>query len=333
MRAAWYDRQGDAAEVLEVGELPIPEPGPGEVRVTVEVSGVHIGDVGKRRGFWGSTMAFPRVIPHGDGAGVIAAVGDGVDAARVGERVWVFLAQSYRPWGTAAEYVVVPAAHAIPLPDAVPFAAAAGLGIPGITGHRAVFADGDVRGRTVLVTGATGAVGRAAVASALRGGATVIGSVRRDDELDAVRALGVHHAVRGGEGLAGRIAALVGDDAVDVAADVAFDADIDELAATLRYGGAVATYATGDARPRIPFWPLGFKNVTVRFLSNDDFPEAANQHAARDLTAALADGSLIFPIARILPLDRIAEAHDAVEGGAGAGRVLIDVTGRNGGAS
>jgi NADPH:quinone reductase len=183
MRAAWYEQQGAARAVLQVGDLPTPEPARGEVRIRVAASGIHSGDLGKRRGWWGSTMAFPRVIPHGDGAGVIDAVGPGVDRARLGERVWTYLAQSYRPFGTAAEYVVVPAERAVPLPAEVPFEQAAGLGIPGITGHRAVFADGPVDGATVLVTGALGAVGRAAVAVARRGGATVIAAVRSPDQL------------------------------------------------------------------------------------------------------------------------------------------------------
>ncbi|HEV7713731.1 MAG TPA: alcohol dehydrogenase catalytic domain-containing protein [Asanoa sp.] len=126
MRAAWYDRQGPASEVLQVGELPDPRPGDGEVRVRVSVSGIHVGDLGKRQGWWGSTMPYPRVVPHGDGAGTIDAVGPGVDRSRTGQRVWVYLAQSYRPFGTAADYTVVPAHHAVPLPTSVPFEQAAG---------------------------------------------------------------------------------------------------------------------------------------------------------------------------------------------------------------
>jgi NADPH:quinone reductase len=156
MRAAWYERQGPAAEVLQVGEMPIPETGPDEVRVRVTASGISSGDLGKRRGWSGAEMAFPRVIAHGDGAGVIDAVGDAVDRSRFGERVWVYLAQSYRPFGTAAEYTVVPARHAVPLPASVAFEQAAGLGIPGITAHRAIFADGPVAGQNVVVTGAVG---------------------------------------------------------------------------------------------------------------------------------------------------------------------------------
>src|SRR3954451_8417653 len=152
MRAAWYERPGPAAEVLEVGELSNPEPGPGEVRVQLTVSGVNPGDT-KKRGDWvGSGMPYPRVIPHSDGAGVIDAVGDGVDPARTGERVWVYRAQSYRPFGTAAQLTVVPDDQAVTLPDGVSDEIGACLGIPGITAHRAVFSDAPVAARRCSCT-------------------------------------------------------------------------------------------------------------------------------------------------------------------------------------
>ena len=149
MQAIFYDRQGPAAEVLQVGELPDPEPGPGEVRVRLRYSGINPGDTKKREGYFGSAMPYPRVIPHSDGAGVIDRVGDGVDPGRVGRRVWVYGAQSYRPYGTAATYTVVPEATAVDLPDEVDDRLGACLGIPGITAHRTVFADGSVAGLTV----------------------------------------------------------------------------------------------------------------------------------------------------------------------------------------
>ncbi|MFI6322226.1 NADPH:quinone reductase [Nonomuraea sp. NPDC050556] len=321
MRAAWYEKQGPAEEVLTVGEMPDPEPGPGEVRVKVAVSGIHVGDLGKRRGWWGSTMAFPRVIPHGDGAGVIDAVGEGVDAARIGERVWVYLAQSYRPFGTAADYTVVPSGRAVPLPEQVPFEQGALLGIPGITAHRAIMGDGPVEGQTIVVTGALGAVGRAAVAVARRAGATVIATVRQAAQVAAALEAGAHHAIDVSAGDVQERIQAIGP--VDRVAELAFGANIALDLEILRYGGTIATYATDDANPAVPYWPLGFKNITVRFLSNDDFPEAANQAAAEELTAALVDGDLLYPIAARFPLDGIAEAHDTTERVSAAGRVVI----------
>src|SRR5215210_1346036 len=159
MRAAWYERPGPAAEVLEVGEMADRDPGRGEVRVRVTASGINPGDTKKRSDWVGYGMPYPRVIPHSDGAGVIDAVGDSVDAARIGERVWVYGAQSYRPFGTAAQLTVVPADQAVELPDDVDDETGACLGIPGITAHRAVFGDGAVAGATVLVHGVLGGVG------------------------------------------------------------------------------------------------------------------------------------------------------------------------------
>jgi NADPH:quinone reductase len=326
MRAAWYERQGPASEVLEVGEMPVPEPGPDEVRLRVAASGISSGDLGKRRGWSESKMAFPRVIPHGDGAGVIDAVGGAVDGSRIGERVWVYLAQSYRPFGTAAEYAVVPARHAVPLPDSVEFEQAAGLGIPGITAHRAIFADGPVAGSTVVVTGAVGAVGRAALAVARRGGATIGATVRRPSQVDAALAAGADEVIDTAAGrVAERILAFTSGRGVDRVAEVAFDANLETDLAILRHGGVIATYSSGDSNPAVLYWQLGFKNVTVRFLSNDDFPQAANQAAAAELTAAMAAGDLRYPIAARFPLEQIADAHDAAERLGASGRVVIEL--------
>src|SRR5437588_6911185 len=186
MRAAWYERPGPAAEVLQVGEIAEPEPGPGEVRVRVALSGVNPGDTKKRAGWTGSGMPFSRIVPHSDGSGVIDAVGEGVDRSRIGQRVWVYGAQSYRPFGTAAELTLVPGEQAVPLPDEVSDEIGACLGIPGITAHRALFGDGPVAGKAVLVQGVLGGVGSVAAQLARWGGATVIGTVRRDRDVDRV---------------------------------------------------------------------------------------------------------------------------------------------------
>ena len=195
VRAAWYDTQGPAEEVLQVGQLPDPVPPPGELRVSVRYSGVNPGDTKKRRGWLGSTMPYPRVVPHSDAAGVIDRVGDGVKPDRIGQRVWVYGAQSYRPFGTAAQYVTVPDHLAVGLPDNLPDELGACLGIPGITAHRAVFGDGPVDGATILVHGVLGAVGAVAGQLARWGGATVIGTVRRRSDLPNHDLLAAHHVI------------------------------------------------------------------------------------------------------------------------------------------
>jgi NADPH2:quinone reductase len=324
VRAAWYDRQGPAAEVFQVGELPDPEPGPGEVRVRVGLSGVNPGDTKKRGGWLGSPMAYPRVVPHSDGAGVVDAVGEGVDRDRVGRRVWVWGAQSYRPSGTAAELTVVPADHAVDLPDAVPDDLGACLGIPGITAHRAVFADGQVEGTTVLVQGALGGVGSLAAQLARWGGATVLGTVRRTPDLERVDRSVLADAVALDDPDAVARIRKQAPDGVDRVVEVALSDNADLDAAVLRVGGVLAAYASRDGRPQLPFWPLLFSNVVIRLLGSDDFPPEAQRQAAADLTAAAAAGALAVPIGEPLPLDRIAEAHDRVDAGA-AGRVLLSL--------
>lgn len=323
MRAAWYDRQG-SLDVLEVGELPGPEPGPGEVRVQVAYSGVNPGDVKKREGREGSTMPFARVVPHSDGSGVVDAAGAGVDAGRVGRRVWVWGAQSYRASGTAAEQVVVPADRAVEAPDGLSDQVGATLGIPGITAHRAVFGDGAVSGRTVLVHGVLGAVGSLAAQLARWRGAQVIGTVRsRADPADV------------GAGVADHVVGLDDDPVaairrvtphgVDRIVEVALAANADLDAAVVANDAVIAAYATDEERTDIPFWPLLFANVTLRLIGSDDFPDEARQRAVHDLTSAVAGGAVSVPIAQILPLERIAEAHDLVARAHHRGRVLLAI--------
>src|SRR4051812_9610050 len=248
MRAVWYERQGPAGDVLQVGELPDPEPAAGEVRVRVTRSGVNPGDTKKRRGWLGSAMPFPRVIPHSDGAGVVESVGEGVDPAREGQRGWVFGAQSYRPFGTAAQLTVVAAQQAIDLPDDVSDELGACLGIPGITAHRAVFADGPVIGMTVLVQGVLGGVGALAAQLAHWGGATVIGTVRQHSDLERVNASAVAHAVALDQpDPAGAIRAHA-PDGVDRIVEVAFSDNIDLDAAVAKNQTVIAAYATRQDR-------------------------------------------------------------------------------------
>jgi NADPH2:quinone reductase len=291
MRAAWYERQGPARDVLVVGEMDDPSPAPGEVRIRIAASGINPGDIKKRNDAFGYGMAYPRVIPHSDGAGVIDKVGDGVSEEHLGRRVWCFGAQSYRPFGTAAEFTTVPLHNAVPLPDGVPFKAGACLGIPGITAHRAVHVAGDLRGKRVLVHGARGAVGELAVLFAERAGATIV-----QENAD--------HIVT-----------------VDFAT-CPFDA--------LAPNGSIAAYAASDPHPTLPFWPLLFRNARLYLLGSDDFPLEAKLSAARELNAMLAEGWEGPRIARTFPLGEIALAHEAVESGHVRGRVVVSVPARPG---
>jgi len=319
MRAVWYDRPGPAAEVLQAGELPDPVPGPGEVRVRLSFSGINPGDTKKRADWVGYGMPYPRVIPHSDGAGVIDAVGDGVDPGRRGRQVWVYGAQSYRPFGTAAELTVVPAARAVDLPGNVSHEVGASLGIPGITAHRAVFADGPVTGRTVLVHGVLGGVGSLAAQLAIRAGATVIGTVRHGRDLPAAAVPAI--ALDQPDAVAAIRAHAPGG--IDRIIEVAFAENIDLDAAVAHNDTIIAAYATGHDRPALPFWPMLFNNITIRLLGSDDFPAEAKRQAADDLTAAAADGALSIPV-EAFPLDQAAAAHDRVDAGSRA-RILLTI--------
>jgi NADPH2:quinone reductase len=325
VQAAWYDRQGPAREVLQVGELPDPQAGPGEVRVRIRFSGVNPGDTKKRRGWLGSSMPYPRVIPHSDAAGVIDAVGEGVDRSRVGRRVWVYGAQSYRPFGTAAQLTVVPAPLAVDLPDSVPDELGASLGIPGITAHRAVFADGPVAGQTILVHGVLGGVASLAAQLAGWAGATVIGTVRQTSDLSEVTHPSIAHRIAVDQADPASAIRDAAGGGVDRIIEVAFSDNVDLDAAVARNNTIIAAYATRSERPDFPFWPLLFDNVTIRLLGSDDFPTAAKQRAAQDLTRAAEEGALAIPVNTPLPLIETATAHETVDAGSRS-RVLLGVS-------
>jgi NADPH2:quinone reductase len=323
MLAAWYEQPGPAAEVLQVAEMPDPEPGPGEVRVRLSFSGINPGDTKKRSNWVSGGMAYPRVIPHSDGAGVVDAVGAGVDSARIGERVWVYGAQSYRAFGTAAQFTVVPVAQAVALPEEVGDEIGACLGIPGITAHRAVFGDGPVAGTTVLVHGVLGGVGSLAAQLAARDGATVIGTVRRSSDLARVDEA-VAHAVALDDADPAAAIRRVAPDGVQRIVEVAFSDNVELDAAVAAPQAVIAAYATRDPRPAFDFWPMLFANLTIRLLGSDDFPPEAKLQAAADLTAAAREGTLRITIEAPVPLERIAEAHDRVDAGA-PGRVILSI--------
>jgi NADPH2:quinone reductase len=328
MIAAWYEKKGPAREVLQVGALPDPEPGPGEVRVRVAASAVNPTDTKARGAFrGGSAMPFPRVVPHQDGAGVIDRVGPGVPASRVGERVWVYEAQWQRPFGTAAQLTTVPQEQAVPLPHRVSFEEGACLGIPAITAHACLFADGDIAGKTVLVPGGAGAVGFYALQLARLAGARVITTVGSPEQERLVRETGVEQVLdRRAPELDRRIVDLTEGRGVDRIVEVAFGANLPVDAQVLSRGGVISAFASDAERePRLPFYPLLFKNATVRFVLVYLVSAEAHRAAVLNLSAHLAAGSLRHSIARRFPLSRIAEAHEAMEAGHLNGKVIVEL--------
>ena len=330
MRAAWYERKGTAREVLEVGQMPMPEPGPGEVRVHVAVSGINPSDTKGRAGagIGPKTMQFPRVVPHQDGAGLIDAVGADVPVSRVGERVWLYEAQRGRAFGTAAEYVVVPSGNAVRLPVGVSLADAACLGVPAMTAHRCLFADGPIAGTTILVTGAAGGVGQYAVQLAkCGGGVTVLATVSSAEKAAQARSIGADHVIQyRAEDVAARVQAITQGAGVDRIVEVAFGANLPVSLQILKTNGVIATYSSdADPQPTIPFGQFLGKDITVRFVLVYVMGTAAHQAAITDITAALEAG-LLHPVAvQRFALAEIATAHEAVETGHTAGKVLIDL--------
>jgi NADPH:quinone reductase len=324
MKAAWYEKQGPPRKVLVVGGMPDPLPAAGEVRIRIAASGINPGDVKKRQDTFGVGMPYPRVIPHSDGAGRVDQLGAGVPSEWMGRSVWCFGAQSYRPFGTAAEFTVVPLDNVAPLPESVPMEQGACLGIPGITAHRAVHVAGSVNGRTVLVQGAAGSVGVCAVQLARRAGAQVIGAVRSSSDEATAKNAGAREVVVGDKELTSRVKALA-PDGIDHIIEVAFGANIEADVELLKQGGSIASYATDDAAPKIPFWQMVFKNIRVFFLGSDDFPKEAKSQATRDLNAALEGGWPGFDIGERIPLADIARAHELVEHPVGRGRVVVVV--------
>jgi NADPH2:quinone reductase len=324
MKAVWYEQNG-GADILEYGDMPDPQPGPGEVRVRVVTSGVNPSDWKRRQGLT-NRIEFPRVIPNQDGAGIIDAVGSGVDGSRIGERVWLFESQFGRPFGTGAEYTVQPSGHAVRLPDNTDFAAAAGLGVPAMTAHRCVFSDGPVIGQTVLVTGGAGAVGHYAVQLAKLGGAAVISTVSSDEKAQIARDAGADHTInyRGGD-TAEQIMELTGGAGVDLVVEVDMAANFAVSQQILKRSGVLAVYSAGSAQA--PSVPLKFNstNVTVRMVLVYDMPEPAKAAAVADITSWLEQGKLKSFAGPHFPLEQLKDAHLAVEN-AVIGKVVVDVS-------
>jgi NADPH:quinone reductase len=334
MRAIVYSEPG-GSEVLHLAERPVPEPGPGEVRVAVAVSGVNPTDWKARRG----SLPFPEIVPNQDGAGTIDAVGEGIEASRVGERVWLWEAARGRADGTAQEYLVLPESQAVRLADGVSFDVGASLGIPALTAHRCLtvselgprrLAPGALAGQTVLVAGGAGAVGHAAIQLARWAGARVLATVSSDEKAALAKAAGAERVIDYRSEEAADQIRRAAPDGVDVIAEVAPGANAALDVAVLAANGTVAVYANeGGKGIDIPFSELMSRNVRYQFVLVYTVPTAAKAEAVADVAAAAAGGALPvgesagLPLHRF-PLERTADAHAAVEAGV-VGKVLIDL--------
>jgi len=327
MRAAWFEEFGAARDVLQLGELDTPVAGPGEVFVRVRTSAVNPSDVKKRAGSFPNLLDGGLVVPDSDGAGIIEAIGDGIDASRIGERVWIYQAQFARRFGTAAEYVAIDASRAPRLPDAASFEVGACLGIPVMTAHRCVFADGDVAGQSILVTGGAGRVGHYAVQWASQAGATVIATASNDADKAACEAAGAHHVVNHrGDDVVGAIMAATQGAPVDRIVDVEFGANLPVSVEVLRVGGTIATYSsTQISEPKLPFFQMMYKDITLHMVIVYAMPEAAKQRAIADIGRALTASRLHHRVALTMPLADIVEANEIIEQGSVRGAVILAI--------
>lgn len=341
MRSILYSRPGDSS-VLSLAEREVPQPGPGEVRVAVAVSGVNPTDWKNRAG-GGLGPRFAETVPNQDGAGTVDAVGEGVDTVRVGDRVWVFLAQHQRPTGTAQEHTVVPASRVVPLPEGIGFDVGASLGVPAMTAHRALtvhdagparLSPGALAGRVVLVAGGAGAVGHAAIQLARWAGATVITTVSSDAKAALATAAGAHHIVNYRDADAAEQIERLAPAGVDIVVEVSLVQNAALDARVLANHGCISFYAdNGGPEATLPTRGLFAKNARLQGLLMYTVGDAALAAAAEDITAALRDGALPVGEDAGLPLhwfalEDTAAAHDAVEADT-VGKVLIDVSGTN----
>ena len=314
MKAATYTAKGRAADVLRIEELPTPEPQPGEVLVRVALSGVNPSDVKTRAA--AAPMDHARVVPHSDGAGTVAAVGGGVDPSWVGRRVWLHNGQWGRAHGTAAEFIALPTWQVADLPEAVTFETGASIGIPLMTAFHAVDALGSLLGRTVVVFGATGAVGTYVTQLAARAGARVIAVVSSDEKAARSRALGAQAVIDyRREDVGERVRALTGGEGADALVDVDAAANAGHYAKALRFGGQAVIYGSGAPMIGVPFRPMIMSFVRLYFFIVYALPAAERRRTLDGIASLLANNALQHPEVTVFPLQEIVRAHEQVEAG------------------
>jgi len=323
MRAAFYEKNGPARDVLTVAEIDTPQPGPGEVRVKLRASGVNPSDVKAREGRT-RKIAYPRVVPHSDGAGDIDMVGEGVPAARQGERVWVWNAQWKRALGTCADYVVLPAALAVPLPANASYEAGACLGIPAMTAYHAVEVAVAGSGRTVLVTGGAGGVGHYAIQFAKARGATVLTTVSSEAKAKLAREAGADHVIDyKRENVGEQVMAITGKAGADAVIEMDLAANAKLYPGLLHARGTVVVYGTGSAEAPIPAQFLLVNAIAIRFIYVYDLTAQERTAAISGITRMIENKTLVNNVALTLPLKYIIVAHESVEQTKAMGNVVV----------
>ena len=326
MKAVWYEKFGNADEVLMYGDFVTPEPKHGEVLVKLQASGINPSDTKKRGGSNPALLDSGPVIPHSDGAGIIEAVGPGIPASRVGEHVWIYNAQYDRQHGTAAEYVTLNSSQAVWMPESTGFEVGACLGIPAMTAHRCVTVNSPVDGRTILVTGGAGRVGHYAVQWAKHLGATVIATAGSEDSRKECTTAGAD-LVTGHPGKEANeaIKDFTNGKGVDTIIEGEFGGNLASILDVLKTNGSIVTYASGaDPTPEIPFYRMMYLDITLSLVLVYVMPTQAKLKAAQDISEYLKQGKLLHRIVHTLPLSEIAEGHRLIEQGGFHGCVVLN---------
>ena len=332
MLAAWYEKKGKADEVYNIGELETPEPKPDEVRIRLFTSGVNHTDCKRRSGHgdkdWNYSHHFPDfpiIIPNNDGAGLIDKVGIEVSNFSTGDRVWVFNARYRRAFGTAAEFITIPATLVSPLPDNTSFIEGACLGVPAMTAHRCLYSDGDIEGQNILVTGGAGSVGNYAVQLAKLGKANVITTVSSPEKAEKV--FMADHIINYREtDVISEIMRITDGEGVDRIVDVNLGIHWEINYKILKENGTISSYSSmGDRNPSFPHYELMLGNANIRLVMIHCSPFEALQKAADEITNALKTNSLIHNVARIFALEKIHESNEAVESGEMVGNVIVKI--------
>jgi len=327
MRAAWFESCGPASESLKLGTQLKPDAGDEEVLVRIKSSGVNPSDVKKRAAGAATQLDEGFIIPHSDGAGIIEAVGAGVSTDRIGERVWVYQAQFGRRFGTAAEYLAINQSRAVTLPDMASFETGACLGIPVMTAHRCVFAEGTVEGKTLLVTGGAGRVGYYAIQWAAQAGARVFATAGNHADGKICEAAGAIAVVNHREAdWAEQLLRLGGGEKIDRVIDVEFGANLPQVLKLINTSGVIVSYSSMQVpEPRLPFLQMMYLDLTLRLVLVYVMPEQAKQAAIADISVALQRESLQHRIAHRLKFDEIVRSHELVEAGGTGGCVIVNI--------
>jgi NADPH2:quinone reductase len=322
MRAAFYERNGGAREVLQVGEVETPRAAPGEVRIKLATSGVNPSDVKARQGAT-RKIAWPRLVPHSDGAGVIDQVGNGVPQSRIGERVWLWNGQWKRAFGTAAQYIALPAAQAVKLPDKVSFEAGACLGIPAMTAYHAVTLAAAAKGTTLLVSGGAGSVSQYVIQFAKMAGATVLTTISSEQKAKVALAVGTDHAIDyKREDVGARVMELTDKRGVDAVIEMDLAANARLIPSVLRPKGSVIIYGTSGEATLPAFFCLT-QSIRLQFFLVYELDSAERERAVAAISRGLVEDKLINRVAQpTYPLAEIAAAHEAVERGT-IGNVIV----------